>query len=81
MACKKMVIKNIHQHRSKVAKTGIDASFAPQKKLIAGGKRINPAVNLDTTTDAGRITVIEAPLDEIAHQVTHKNFRIIARKE
>jgi hypothetical protein len=78
---KKMVIIDVHQHRSKVAKTGIDATLAPQEELIAGGKGINLSVNLKASPDTGRKAVVEAPLDEIPHQVAHKYFRITARKK
>jgi len=38
-------------------------------------------VDLDTTPDAGRKTVVEPPLDEIPHQVAHQDFRVTAGKK
>jgi hypothetical protein len=78
---KKMVIKDVHQHRPEVAKAGIYTVLAPQEKLVAGGKGIDLSMNLDASPDAGRKSVVEAPLDEIPHQVARKNFGIAARKE
>lgn len=68
MAGQIVVIKNIDQDTAQQTEGGIDAPPALPHRHIAVGKTIDAAMDKNSALDIGRITLVEAPLDEIPHQ-------------
>jgi hypothetical protein len=72
-----MIVEDIDQNPLVMTIGIIDASLAPHEEAITGGKGIDLAVQRDPSPNFGWITIIQPPLDEIAHHVADQGFPVL----
>ena len=73
---KEVVVEDVDQHRAGMAETGVQAPAAGAAVRAGGGQAVDGAVQAQTGDDAGRVAVIERPLDEIPHQPPQPQLRV-----